>query len=336
VPRFSGRPPGYAPGLEIELRTQPEGGAVRRPAQLQGASPLLPRARCTVLIHGYNNHEGEAAAAYLGFREREYALFADLAPGALEARLADAFWPGDAAWPGPLDWLDFLFYPAAVPIARSAAPGPLAEAIRRIPCVVVVDIVAHSLGCRLALEVLKELRANGGPAIGRVCLMAAAVPLEYVGAAGPYGELLRSLQAANVELRVLHSTSDLVLTLAFDPGQAIAGEPTRGAFRLLGPGAHGCSGGRVARIRVVPAAGGAAARDRDPHGGGAARRRLLQIARRAGARLRPGGGWGTKRVSISPRLSGVARWPIRFTRFSHIDPVSFWKMSDGSGEPTYQ
>jgi hypothetical protein len=65
--------------------------------------------------------------------------------------------------------------------------------------------------------------------------MAAAVPLEYVGAAGPYGELLRSLQAANVELRVLHSTSDLVLTLAYDPGQAIAGEPTRGALGRDGP-----------------------------------------------------------------------------------------------------
>jgi hypothetical protein len=235
VSRYTGLPPGYAPGLEIEARVQPEGGEVRRPAALQGASPLLPRARCTVLIHGYNNHEGEAAAAYLGFREREYALFEDLRPGALEARFADCFWPGDAAWPGPLDWLDFLFYPAAVPIARSAAPGPLADAIRRIPGVVIVDIVAHSLGCRLALEVLKDLRANGGPAIGRVCLMAAAVPLEYVGAAGPYGEVLRALQAANVEIRVLHSTSDLVLALAFAPGQAVAGEPTRGALGRDGP-----------------------------------------------------------------------------------------------------
>ena len=235
MPSFSGRPPGYAPGLELELRTQPEGGTVRRPAVLQGAAPLLPRPRCTVLIHGYNTHEGEAAAAYLGFREREYALFQDLAPGALESRFADAFWPGDAAWPGPLDWLDFLFYPAAVPIARSGAPAPLAEAIRRIPGVVVVDVVAHSLGCRLALEALKDLQANGGPAIGRVCLMAPAVPLEYVGAAGPYGELLRALQAANVEIRVLHSTSDLVLALAFDPGQALAGEPTRGALGRDGP-----------------------------------------------------------------------------------------------------
>ena len=235
MPRFTGLPPGYTPGLEIELRTQPEGGPVRRPAALQGASPLLPRPRCTVLIHGYNNHEGEAAIAYLGFREREYALFEDLAPGALESRFADAFWPGDAAWPGPLDWLDFLFYPEAVPIARSAAPGPLADAIRRIPGVVVIDVIAHSLGCRLALETLKDLRANGGPAIGRVCLMAAAVPLEYVGTAGPYGQLLRGLQAANVEIRVLHSTSDLVLTLAFDPGQALAGEPTRGALGRDGP-----------------------------------------------------------------------------------------------------
>ena len=233
--RLDARPADYAPGLELNLRNAPEGGKVRSPAAFKGATPLLPRSRCLVLVHGYNNHEGEAALAYLGFRRREYELYEDLLPGSLEARLGDAFWPGDADWPGPLDWLDFFFYPGAVPVARDAAPKPLANAVRAIPGIVVVDFVAHSLGCRLVLETINELRAHGGPAIGRVCLMAAAVPLEHVSAQGRFGQLLRDLQAAGVDIRVLHSSSDIVLGFTFVPGQAFAGEPTRGALGHDGP-----------------------------------------------------------------------------------------------------
>ena len=229
------RPGAYAPGLEINARNAPEGGTVRNPAAVRGALPLQPRPRCLVLVHGYNNNEGEAAVAYLAFRRREYALYEDLVVGSLEARLADSFWPGDAAWPGPLDWLDFFFYPAAVPVARDRAPGPLADAIRRVPGIVVVDFVGHSLGCRVVLETIRNLRQAGGPAIGRVCLMAPAVPLEQIGQAGTYGPMLRELQAANVEIRVLHSSADSVLGFAFVPGQLVAGEPTRGALGRDGP-----------------------------------------------------------------------------------------------------
>ncbi len=221
--------------LEIELRTQPEGGEVLMPAELRGAGAGLPRERCVLLVHGYNNTEGQAAAAYLGFRGRQYEQFPALAPEALEARLADAFWPGDAKWWGPFDLLDFLFYPAAVGVARDEAPAALAEAIGRIPFLVELEVVAHSLGCRLALETLDLLRRAGGPSIGRVCLMAAAVPCEFVEAGGRFEPLLLSLQASFTEVRVLHSTSDLVLGLAFLAGQPAAGEPSEAALGYRGP-----------------------------------------------------------------------------------------------------
>src|SRR6185369_2365229 len=96
-----------------------------------------------------------------------------------------------------------------------------------------------SLGCRLALEAIGLLRAGsaGLPpvAVRRVCLMAAAVPQEFVEGDGRYAALLRALLADQVEVRVLHSRSDPVLHFAFPLGQAIAGEPSRAALGFDGP-----------------------------------------------------------------------------------------------------
>lgn len=232
--RFRGRPDGYAPALEYYLRERPEGGKLRRPGLLRPPNGDARR-ECLVLVHGFNNHEGEAARAYLGFRNRQYALFTDtLLPGALEKQFGDAFWPGDADWPGPLDWLDFMVYPFAVHTAKNAAPE-LAQLLWRLPNLERVDFIAHSLGCRVTLETVTLLHQRGYPAIGRLCLMAAAVPCEMVESGGRFESLLRDLQAARVEIKILHSPSDPVLRFAFPPGQTFAGEPTMRALGLNGP-----------------------------------------------------------------------------------------------------
>ena len=51
-----------------------------------------------VLVHGFNNHCGEAAIAYQGFRNQQYRRDGSLLPPTLEDVLADTHWPGDAAW----------------------------------------------------------------------------------------------------------------------------------------------------------------------------------------------------------------------------------------------
>lgn len=252
--RFERRPNGYAPGLELYLRMQPEGGGVRQPAELRGSLPGVPRPHCLVLVHGYNNHEGEAGWSFLYFRERQYQLFEDMVRPVLERRFADCFWPGDAQWPGFLDRFDFLFYPEAVSVAKFPTPLALADAIRRIPGVLAVDFIAHSLGCRLTLETVKELHAHGGPQVGRICLMAAAVPCETVEQGGEFGPLLRALQGTT-QIHVLHSKSDPVLHYAFVPGQLLAGEPTAGALGRHGPPAD--MPGRDANVtgRAIASAG---------------------------------------------------------------------------------
>jgi pimeloyl-ACP methyl ester carboxylesterase len=260
VSRLTPRPEGYAPGLEVNLRLLSEGGGVRDPADLRGASMELPRERCVLLVHGYNNHDGEAAAAYLGFRERQYGQFPALQPDALEASFGDAYWPGDADWPGPLDYLDFFFYPAAVCVARDEVPQVLAQAIGRIPGLVTLDVVGHSLGCRVALETLRLLHDTARrPALRRLCLMAAAVPCEFLEAGGRFEPLLRALQADGTAIRVLHSTDDLVLGAAFLFGQPLAGSAEASA-RALGyrgppPGMPGV-GANVSEKRIPNAGHG--------------------------------------------------------------------------------
>lgn len=235
-------PEGYAPGLVLDLRTQPEGGALRTPGELRGALAQHRRSECLVLVHGYNNHAGEAAAAYLGFRAQQHALGSTQSNQALEQQLGDVFWPGDVRWVKWVDWLDFLVYPAAVHTAQAAGPV-LADVLRHLYAsgVLRVSLLGHSLGCRVVLETLLDLyQRGGGPALGRIALMAAAVPIEHLGPHGRFEGLLRQLQTDRIPIKILHSTDDRVLRMAFPPGQALAG-PTEASVRALGlkgPVAH--------------------------------------------------------------------------------------------------
>lgn len=232
--RFKGFPAGYAPDLKLNLRAAPEGGALRVPGVLEGSAAGGRRTECLVLVHGFNNHAGEAAAAYLGFRGIQREHNPQLTAEALECLLADAYWPGDARWAGPVDWLDFLVYPAAVHTAVEAGPA-LAQLLRALQAqgLLRVSLVGHSLGCRVVLETVRDLLDHGGPALGRIALMAAAVPVEMVSAQGQFETVFQRLQAQGVQVQVLHSSSDWVLRGAFPPGQALAG-PSEASIRALG------------------------------------------------------------------------------------------------------
>jgi hypothetical protein len=93
--------------------------------------------------------------------------------------------------------------------------------------------VAHSLGCRLTLELLQRFLQSMQQiqvVFGPVSLMAAAVP---VGTAQRDGELGGVIQA--VKSQVLYSTADRVLQLAFPIGETAA----RDGFFPQAVGRHG-------------------------------------------------------------------------------------------------
>ena len=230
------RPCGYSPWLEFYLRRDKEGGKLLDPGQFRGLLPdALARRTCLVLVHGFNNSDSGAATAYFAFRARERAIFSSVDPDAFEAQFGDTFWPGDAQW-GFFDKLDFLIYPTAVHTAVDAAKD-LEAMLLKLPNLECVDFIGHSLGCRVVLETLNLLRQRALPKIGRVVLMAAAVPSEMLERGGRFFDLLMQLWAEGIEIRVLHSLDDKVLHWAFPPGQSLAGrsEASQRALGRYGP-----------------------------------------------------------------------------------------------------
>jgi pimeloyl-ACP methyl ester carboxylesterase len=157
----------------------------------------------------------DSTTAFQGFRNQQYRRDPNLLSPVLETVLADAYWPGDAAW-GTADLVDFLIYPFAVGTAREAGPV-LANFLERMPNLEIVHFIGHSLGCRVVLETILALAAR--PQVGKVCLMAAAIPIFQV----EWGGRLEMAMVRAQQVLVLYSGSDIVLTGAFPPGQFAAG-----------------------------------------------------------------------------------------------------------------
>jgi len=228
-------PDDYRPSLKLSLRTREHGGGVLRPGKPDSVQNAFTRRECLLLIHGYNNNVGEAASAYLGFRRKQSALFPQVDGPKFNERLADVFWPGDADW-GWLDFSDRLFYPKAVGNAK-ACGVELNTMLQSMPLLTHIDIIAHSLGCRVTCELLQYLILDPRIKVGRVCLMAAAVPREMFEPGGRFHLMLRVLESRGVRFLVLYSSSDKVLTGAFPLGQTAAGEPSINALGRVGPSA---------------------------------------------------------------------------------------------------
>ena len=234
--RNAKRPAEYTPLLEFYLRSKSEGGKLLHPGDLKGALDAKARKECLVLVHGFNNTDSEAAAAYFGFRQREKEIFGSPDLKRFDQRFGDTYWPGDADWWSFFDKVDFLIYPAAVHTAVKAAQE-LADLLWQMPNLERVDFIGHSLGCRVVLETLPLLRSRTLPMIGRVLLMAAAVPSEMLEYGGKFHGLLMELAAEGTTIRVLHSKQDTVLHYAFPPGQSLAGgkEASSRALGRFGP-----------------------------------------------------------------------------------------------------
>jgi pimeloyl-ACP methyl ester carboxylesterase len=230
------RPPEYAPLVQFYLRAKLEGGKLLHPGDLKAQLDAKARRECLVLVHGFNNTDSEAAEAYLGFRTRQKEIFQTPDLSGFERRFGDTFWPGDADWWSFFDKLDFLIYPAAVHTAVKAAQE-LANLLWDMPNLERVDFIGHSLGSRVVLETLPLLRKRTLPMIGRVVLMAAAVPSEMLELNGKFYGLLMEMAAEGTTIRVLYSKADSVLHYAFPPGQSLAGgrEASARALGRFGP-----------------------------------------------------------------------------------------------------
>lgn len=197
------------------------------------------RSRIVLLVHGYNNDKADADESYA-------AVLANIAEDerASTENVWKFYWPGyverltgtlvdhptdvsrgiDGSQSNAL--LSAPTYALQVLKAREvgAALGRYLRGIRRSDAVATeVVFVAHSLGCRVVLEALRELLQGRAPYLERhrvpgMCLMAAAVPTFMV----QEGSRLANAALVPRAAYVLHSRADIVLRLAFPPGQGAA------------------------------------------------------------------------------------------------------------------
>jgi hypothetical protein len=198
----------------VSLRALSAGGAVLRDPRLTPADLLLAADELVLLVHGFNNSEDHAFASYRDFMANIGPIWAPQSAG--------VFWPGDGRTGDPnasAGWRSVLLSAASYPYQpqrATEAAGYLVDVVTRA-CVfretvaarrgrrsaeLVVNIVAHSMGCRLALEMLRLLRSalTGGVhlRIRHVALMAAAVPGYHVRERGELEQALTTAERTTV------------------------------------------------------------------------------------------------------------------------------------------
>ena len=196
----------------LSFRQQPCGGDVRIAPSIQPSHALSSDPRLVLLIHGFNNDFYVARESYCAFLEEQARL------GPLTgASIVEVYWPGDT---GIRYWL-------SIDRARRTADA-LAQQLRRAAenrsrqrGKLEVYVVAHSMGCRLTLELLRNLHftPHASLRVKRVVFFAAAVPIIQLrlGAAP-----LRVFEEDGVEALSLYSPEDFVLSDLFPKGQRMA------------------------------------------------------------------------------------------------------------------
>lgn len=170
--------------------------------------PFVPTETSVVFIHGYNNPHAEVRYKYAVFREFLHEL-------GVTAPIIEVHWPGNRRW----GFLSFLSYPTEIGPAIDSGER-LADWIRSLSRTARLFMVTHSMGGRVALEALRELRSTGdADRVLGICMMAAAVRVDSV-ASGTLGPVSNE----PIRWRVLYSSSDTVLHWAFPLGQTAAGD----------------------------------------------------------------------------------------------------------------
>jgi esterase/lipase superfamily enzyme len=198
---------------EISLRNR-IGGVITPVATDQAISG---HGEAVLLIHGYNNAQEAARESYDQVFTHAF------------QRAIHVFWRGEIGG----DILNRLIsmaitipaYPWQIPRARESGKR-LAEYLRKQigphGAPISVTVIAHSLGCRLVFEMLRDLANNPAPNIRFkwICLMAPAIPVRLIdlNTIPPQSDM----EGIDRKVMIFHSVCDLVLSATFPAGQHIA------------------------------------------------------------------------------------------------------------------
>lgn len=181
--------------------------------KLQPDNALTRGSSLLLLIHGFNNSVEGASGSYSGWRSLQEQL-----GGIAGVNLAGVYWPGS-------NWENFAVYMQAIGQAEETAQR-LARVLHEAAAafgILRVRVVTHSLGARLTLELLHQLRKDADPRIRleRFVVMAAAVPTRFLTPGRP---MRQSLELLHTPFFSLYSPDDAVLRIAFRLGESLRGE----------------------------------------------------------------------------------------------------------------
>ena len=215
--------------VTLSYREDAVGGEVSAQPKISDPSAMAQAQHLVLLIHGYNNDAQAARDAYAGFHARQRDLdgldpnSCDPATGSRYGdgrTFVEVYWPGDAAW----GFVSFLFYMGSIKHAIQTAERLADYLAKHISNAVRIDMVAHSMGCRLGLELLRALKQQpSAPRIERIVFMAGAAPTFMLEQHRPPRRLRPSYDMVlRGGARSLYSGSDRVLAWAFPAGQSLA------------------------------------------------------------------------------------------------------------------
>jgi pimeloyl-ACP methyl ester carboxylesterase len=205
---------------ELSVRTLPAGGAVAGNVHIEsGSVSPYGRRQIVVLIHGYANSQATASASFQTCIDNLQKLPAPASTN-LPSPVFKFYWPGDTQ----IRIFSAASYPTEI--------GPAVESGRRLADFLgtligpdgsptEIHLIAHSLGNRVALEMLNAFDATNQRVIFRsISMMAAAVPVSMVSNGG---HLWNSWLIVS-RCQALCSISDWVLHFAFPAGETAARE----------------------------------------------------------------------------------------------------------------
>jgi pimeloyl-ACP methyl ester carboxylesterase len=214
------RLPGVRGGTVLTYRLTPLG---LPPLLLEPVLHELPlqTTKLVLLIHGFNVTEDEAFGTYRRFCSEQQ----QLADGDIGSSVSNDRAFIEVDWPGGIDAakaVSWAGYPFAVSQAKELGPriaADLGEAARRLGHLS-LDVVAHSLGCRLAIETIRALSPS--ITVTGVVFQAAALDVEQLESPLDRFGLRSALLNAKCRIHSLYSEGDRVLSWAFPRGQELA------------------------------------------------------------------------------------------------------------------
>lgn len=209
------------------FRHDPIGGGIDLGRAWFDFDKLKGLSRFVFLLHGYNNTQEDAEAAYAAFCRGQQELVTPGRDWTRDAALVRLYWPGDAKW----GIFAPAYYPGAVSRAQDVAlilAQMLDELSRHSTTPLELHFVAHSLGNRVLLRALAALHGNSRATVRRTVHMAAAVPTWKLRAdASDPDQLALGLEmetGVDSHAKSLYSRSDGVLAWAFPFGETVSPE----------------------------------------------------------------------------------------------------------------